>query len=221
VIATAPKEKIMTLKLSSAIGMALMLAACAGGTKNRGLESVHQPVVQRTDYVIDVATSGYGGSLAPGERERLDGWFNSIGLAFGDRVAVDDPSGAAGGRDDVVSLLSGRGMMVSKMAPTTAGTVAPGTVRVVVSRASAGVPGCPDWSRSSDPDYGNNTMSNYGCATNSALAAMVADPQDLIQGREVGGPADSVSSSKAIQLYRRTAPTGALGLKSETTKGSK
>ena len=53
-IATAPKEKIMTLKLSSAIGLALMLAACAGGTENRGLESVHQPVVQRTDYVIDL-----------------------------------------------------------------------------------------------------------------------------------------------------------------------
>lgn len=211
----------MTLKLSSAIGMALMLAACAGGTKNRGLESVHQPVVQRTDYVIDVATAGYGNALATGERERLEGWFNSIGLAFGDRVAVDDPTGANGGRDDVVSLLSRRGMMVSNAAPTTAGSVAPGTVRVVVSRASAAVPNCPDWSRSADPDYGNNTMSNYGCATNGALAAMVADPQDLIQGREVNGSPDALSSSKAIQLYRRTAPTGAQGLKSETTKGDK
>ena len=63
----------MTLKLSSAIGMALMLAACAGGTKNRGLESVHQPVVQRTDYVIDVATAGYGrGLMGPEARTQLE-----------------------------------------------------------------------------------------------------------------------------------------------------
>lgn len=211
----------MTLKLSSAIGLALMLAACAGGTKNRGLESVHQPVVQRTDYVIDLAADGYGSKLASGERERLDGWFNSIGLAFGDRVAIDDPSGAQAGRDDVVGLLSRRGMMISNAAPVTAGQVAPGTVRVVVSRASAGVPSCPDWSRASGPDYEGNTTSNFGCATNGALAAMVADPQDLIQGREGVGPVDGLTSSKAIQLYRRTAPSGSQGLKNETTKGSK
>lgn len=207
----------MTLKLSSAIGLALMLAACAGGTQNRGLESVHQPVVQRTDYALDLATSGY--ELASGERERLDGWFNSIGLAFGDRVAIDDPSGAQIGRGEVVSLLSRRGMMVSNAAPVTAGSVAPGTVRVVVSRASASVPNCPDWSRASGPDYSGSTMSNFGCATNGALAAMVADPQDLVQGRAGSGPIDGVTSSKAIQLYRRTAPTGSQGLKNETTKG--
>lgn len=211
----------MTLKLSSAIALALTLTACAGGTKNRGLESVHQPVVQRTDYVIDVAASGYGSGLAAGERERLDGWFKSINLAFGDRVAIDDPTGAQSGRDDVISLLSRRGMMLSPAAPPTAGSVAPGTVRVVVSRATASVAGCPDWSRSSGPDYGSNAMSNFGCASNAALAAMVADPQDLIQGRETGGPVDAISSSKAIQTYRRAAPTGAQGLKSESTKGSK
>lgn len=211
----------MTLKLSSAIGLALMLAACAGGTENRGLESVHQPIVQRTDYVIDLAAGGYGSALASGERERLDGWFNSIGLAYGDRVAIDDPSGAQAGRDDVVALLSRRGMMISNAAPVTAGSVAPGTVRIVVSRATASVPNCPDWSRKSGPDYSGSTMSNFGCANNAALAAMIADPQDLIQGREGTGPMDGNTSAKAIQLYRRTAPSGSQGLKSETTKGSK
>jgi pilus assembly protein CpaD len=62
-------------------------------------------------------------------------------------------------------------------------------------------------------------MSNYGCASNAALAAMVADPTDLIQGREAGTGGDTATASKAIRAYRDTAPTGTKGLKNESTKG--
>jgi pilus assembly protein CpaD len=209
----APKEMTMLRKSLPLIGLALALSAC--GTVNRGLESVHQPVVQRTDYVIDLASSG--DRLAQGERDRLDGWFRSIDLAYGDRISIDDPSGAVGVRSDVDSLLARRGMASVAGAPVTPGTIPAGSVRVVVSRATASVPGCPDWSRPSTPDFVGSTTSNYGCASNSALAAMVADPADLIQGREAGAATDPATSSKAIRVYRETAPTGTKGLKSETT----
>ena len=62
--------KSMALLVSA--GLTLALAGC-GGTRNRGLESVHQPVVDRADYALDLATSG--GGLARGEQERLIGWF--------------------------------------------------------------------------------------------------------------------------------------------------
>lgn len=205
----------MTLKSLPLLGLTLALAAC--GTVNRGMESVHQPVVQRTDYVIDVNASG--DRLAPGERERLDGWFSTIGLSYGDRVAIDDPTGSGQGRRDVADLLSRRGLMVAGAAPITGGTLSPGSVRVVVSRASAGVPGCPDWSRPAAPEFSGSTMSNYGCAVNSALAAMVADPVDLVHGRESDGPADPTLSAKAIKTFREAPPTGTRGLKLESTKG--
>lgn len=211
----AAKEMTMFRKSLPLIGVALALSAC--GTVNRGMESVHQPVVQRTDYVIDLASSG--DRLAPGERERLEGWFRSIDLSYGDRISVDDPSGALGVRSDVDSLLSRRGMVSLNGAPVTPGTIAPGSVRVIVSRATANVPGCPDWSRSSSPEFVGSTMSNYGCASNAALAAMVADPTDLIQGREAGTAGDPITASKAIRTYRDTAPTGTKGLKNESTKG--
>jgi pilus assembly protein CpaD len=209
----AAKEMTMFRKSLPLIGLALALSAC--GTVNRGVESVHQPVVQRTDYVIDLASSG--DRLAPGERERLEGWFRSIDLAYGDRVSVDDPSGSTGVHAEVDSLLGRRGMVVLNDAPVTPGAIAPGSVRVVVSRASAHVPGCPDWSRSASPELVGSTMSNYGCASNAALAAMVADPNDLIQGREAGAAGDPATASKAIRVYRETAPTGTRGLKAETT----
>ena len=113
----------MSFKSLPVFGLALALSAC-GGTVNRGLESVHQPVVQRTDYVIDLATSGYG--LAAGERERLEGWFRSIDLAYGDRVAVDDPSGSNAVRGDVAALLGRRGMSAVAGGPVTVGPIAPG-----------------------------------------------------------------------------------------------
>lgn len=204
----------MTVKSLPLIALALALPACMG-TENRGVESVHQPVVQRTDYVIDVNTAGYG--LAQGERERLDGWFRSIDLAYGDRVAVDDPSGAGTAKADVQALIGPRGMTLAGGAPVTAGAVAPGTVRIVVSRASAHVPGCPDWSRPSSPDFTGSSTSNYGCASNAALAAMVADPLDLVQGREAASASDPLTSGKAIRTYRETIPTGKAGLKNETT----
>lgn len=199
----------MAFKTLCAIPLTLALAAC--GTVNRGMESIHQPIVQRTDYVIDVAASGSG--LAAGEQERLDGWFRSIGLSYGDRVAID----GAGGGSDVAALLARRGMSLTGNAPVTAGAIAPGSVRVVVSRASATVPGCPDWSRPASPDLVGSTMSNYGCASNAALAAMVADPIDLIQGRGGSGPTDPALSSRAIDAYRSTPPSSVKGLKVETT----
>lgn len=207
----------MQLKSIAAAGLLLGLGACMG-TENRGLESVHQPVVRRSDFAIDLATAGGGTALAAGERDRLEGWFRSIGLSFGDRVAIDDPNGMQGGRSDVTSLLSGRGMALTGVAPVTAGQVAPGTVRVVVSRATASVPGCPDWSRPSAPDFNNNAGSNFGCASNAALAAMVADPIDLVQGRDPATP-DSDTSAKAVRTYRAAPATGSQGLKAESSKG--
>ena len=86
---------LRTLMLTTCLAPALLLGAC-GGTVNRGLESVHQPVVSRSDYTLDVATSG--NRLAPGEAQRLAGWMASMRLGYGARVAIDDPnpSGAGG-----------------------------------------------------------------------------------------------------------------------------
>jgi pilus assembly protein CpaD len=212
----APKETMMRLKSLPLIALALALSAC--GTVNRGLESIHQPIVQRTDYVIELESSGV--QLAPGERDRLEGWFRSIDLAYGDRVSIDDPSGAYGVRSDVDALLNRWGISRVPGSLVTPGAVPPGSIRVVVSRASATVPGCPDWSRQASPDFEGSTTSNYGCANNAALAAMVADPSDLIQGREAGAAIDTATAGKAIRVYRDTAPTGTRGIKIETTSKS-
>ena len=197
---------------------ALLVGGCAG-TVNRGVESVHQPVVTRADYLLDLQLAG--GGLAAGERQRLSGWLAGLRLGYGDSVAVDD-AGQAGlrVRDAVAGVVGEYGLLLADVAPVSPAPVAPGTVRVVVSRMSAAVPGCPDHSRDSSVDYQQNTSSNFGCATNVNLAAMVANPQDLVRGAGSAGT-DAALSYKAIDTYRKAVPTGAGGtvVKSEAMGG--
>jgi pilus assembly protein CpaD len=81
------------------------------------------------------------------------------------------------------------------------------------------VPGCPDWSAKSGINYNNATYPNYGCAVNSNLAAMVADAEDLIQGKQGTGETVVLTSTKAIDSYREKEPTGTAGLKASSTQG--
>ncbi len=163
------------LHIFSLAALGLSLSACNGGTTNQGLESVHQPVVSRTDFVYDVS-DGMGAQAS----QRLAAWFESLDVGFGDRISVDDPTGNASNRVLVSAAASRFGLIVQDTAPVTQGDIAPGSFRVVVSRSKADVPGCPDWSRSSVGNYNGDAPSNYGCATNVNLAATIANPNDLI-----------------------------------------
>ena len=63
-------------------------------------------------------------------------------------------------------------------------------------------------------------MSNYGCAVNSNLAAMVANPEDLVRGRSDGSVTDATMGGRAIGALRKATPSGAGGapLKTESTR---
>jgi len=182
-----------------------------------GSTAVNVPVVTSTDYVFDAAAPG--GSLAPGESDRLNGWFQGLGLGYGDTIYVDGGN-VPEARTQVAAVAGHYGMLVTPGAPVTAGMVQPGSVRVIVARRRASVPGCPNWSRPSQPDWDNNTTSNYGCAINSNLAAMIANPEDLVHGRD-SGAMDTVAATKAVEMYRSKPPTGQGGLQDVSPKGGK
>lgn len=201
------KDATMYRKLS-AIVIACAAAACTtngASTADRGVASVNEPVLNRSTFAVDVAAPG--GILPPAELARLDSWFQSLDLGYGDAIAVDgDYSGAA--RSQVAQVAGRYGMMVQAAAPVTAGAVPQGMVRIVVSRNRAEVAGCPNWSVPSQPNFENRTMSNYGCGVNSNLAMQVADPQDLFSGRAGPVSVDAIAGAKAITMYRNWPLTG-------------
>lgn len=203
------------IALPALLAPVLLLGGC--GTYNGGVSSVYQPVVARTDYVFDLNSSGYG--LAPGEAQRLGGWLASMRLGYGDKIAIDDGGDGTVGREQIAAEAGRHGILLSDTAPVTVGKVGPGTVRVVVTRTTASVPNCPDYSRQYQPDYSASTSSNYGCATNTNLAAMIANPADLVRGQPGSGVSDPASGSRAIKVYRDATPTGAAPLKAESPGG--
>ena len=122
---------------------------------------------------------------------------------------------------EAVGQLTGKyGLLLGDEAPVTPGYVNAGTARIIVTRAKATVPGCPDWSARSDVNLNNATSSNYGCATNSNIAAMVANPDHLLKGDAGKGETVVMSSTKAIDSYREAKPTGEGGLKANETSDS-
>lgn len=204
------RSKLLLMALASA------LAACnTPDLADKGLGAVNVPVVTAADYVFDAAAPG--GVLAPGEAERLNGWFQGLAVGYGDSIYVDGMY-AEPARGQVAAIAGQYGMMVSAGAPVTTGMVQPGTVRVVVSRRRAEVPYCPNWSLPSQPNYDNRIISNFGCGVNANLAAMAANPEDLIHGREGLGTNDVKTAARAVQFYRSTPPTGTKGLQDINTK---
>ena len=200
-----------------AASLALGLAACGGMPENRSLYSTKQPVVERTSFTLDVNTSGSG--LPISEQQRVSGWFEAMDLRYGDRVFLDDPVNSGATRDAVQNLASRYGVLLTEGSPVTVGQVEPGQARLILTRSTASVPGCPDWSVKSEMNYTNGTHPGYGCAVNSNIAAMVANPEDLLEGQEGTGETTVTTSTKAIRTYRDQQPTGAQGLPQTNTQG--
>lgn len=211
-------SKAMKRPLSGAVALSLSiaLAACGGMPSNRSLYSLNQPVVERTSVALDVTTSPDG--LPATEERRIASWFEAMDLRFGDRVSVSDPLERTDTRNAVAALAGRYGLLLADSDPVSASGLAPGQARVTIMRSRASVPNCPNWSESSDATLGNGLAPNYGCANNSNLAAMVANPEDLIKGQK-GSPDTYISTSNAsINAYKSQIGTKA-GAVGETSVG--
>ncbi len=199
-----------------ALSLGATLAACSGGTQaNRGLESARQPVVERQSYTLDLNTAN--GGLSIPEQRRLADWFESLDVKYGDRISIDDPRGDSSTREAVAAVAARHGLLISDGAPVTEGFVNSGSARIVVTRSRAYVPGCPDWSGRMNSTLNNETNNNFGCAVNSNLAAMVANPEHLLEGATGTGETVIMTSNKAIDTYRTKAPTGQGGVTANAT----
>ena len=212
--------------LAAAAGLSALAAGCsqpvvthAGLTPsyNPSVYSVHQPVVQRSDYVLDLAA---GNGLAQSEAARLQAWLDGLQLGYGDRVWVDESATHGGGvRQDIAAIVQSYGLLLSDGAPVTTGIRQPGGARVIVSRMNASVPTCPDWSDARIGAPSSPTHSNYGCAVNSNLAAMIANPADLVLGQS--GTMDASAGARAVKAYRDRPQTGAGGQVKPESPGGK
>lgn len=207
-----------TTATALALTLGLAVSACNQPPVNTSLYSIKQPVVERHNFTLDLAVSA-GGLTIP-EQQRLDAWFESLGLKYGDRIALDGGVGNEALHEDVAAVAARHGLLLAEGAPVTEGFVQPGSVRVVVTRTTASVPGCPDWQDHFATNLENATEDGFGCSVNSNLAAMVADPEHLLHGAEGTGETVVMSSTKAIEAYRERDLSGSSGTVSAVSSQS-
>lgn len=193
------------LLAGSLIGAAVALSACG---YNRGDSSLKTPVVSTHGIHRDIYF-GPDHQILPEQAEALHAFLAGLRLDYGTRVMMEDnPSeGAPLRRAAIAAIVAQHGTVLSdNTLPFRTGMPA-GTARLWIERARVTPPACPDWSSNPSGNMNASTHTNYGCATNSNLARMVADPADLTKGRTYDG-ASGTDIAKDQDYWRQRVPTG-------------
>jgi pilus assembly protein CpaD len=67
---------------------------------------------------------------------------------------------------------------------------------------------CGNWSQDADDTGANLPLPDFGCSVEQNIAAMVADPKDLVAPRDMG-PGDAVRRATLTKQYETGAVTAA------------
>lgn len=132
------------------------------------------------------------------DREDI-GIYDRITLAVADDAGGKDANLADRRRAAVAAYLRSRYL---KAVPDPTPGAPLDHVTMIVGRYIVVPPNCPDWRKPSDEDPQNAPSSNLGCANVTNLGLMVADPHDLIAGKEQTS-SDAENNAYAIQRYRQ------------------
>ncbi|HZT52530.1 MAG TPA: CpaD family pilus assembly lipoprotein [Stellaceae bacterium] len=152
-----------------------------------------------------------GDALAPAEGAALAAFLRDAGARPGAAVTVaggDGPLGAAR-RARVADTL--RRMGLAPKVDAAILTAGRNSVLVMLAQEAAFADaGCVSWPLVGGFDPANVPLRNLGCATDANLYLMVADPRDLVAGREPG-PVDAEPGMRAVRVWREGTKPGQAG----------
>jgi len=212
-----PLSKAQGLRLSLAAAAAAALAGCGGVPYASSDPAFPGSFEQRHPIVVAAAPTSVDLYPVGG---KLDGRSRANVRTFADRyrrygsgaVMIQTPLGTNPNSIAVYEVrrallaagVRGR-IAVGDYLPPNASSAPP--VRVSFTGIKAIVPTpCGQWpedlaSGSSVEGWKNEPYSNFGCATQSTIAAQVDDPRDFVQPRAIG-PSDVAMRTRAIEAVR-------------------
>ena len=192
------KSIVIALALASALG------ACTTDDTWTQAQARHATKVTLSRELHTVAYTG--GGLQPGQPEleritalaRADSNSQPVQILY---VPERGASLAPRRASELQRVLQARGIAAAPPTVLDPGMAAPGSVMIAATHYVATPPNCPDWSKRSESNHDNLPPSNFGCATERNLGLMVADPADLVRGRDYSGQ-DGSAAVNGIQRYR-------------------
>lgn len=208
-------KNIARLSLVALVGTSV-LTACGPRSKETG-EVIITATPQKATLNKNIEVSRFTPSvkidfgtgldqLSESQALRLDHFLKIQKIRFGSIVEVELPAGQ--NNSDLASRRYGAlgGYLLEKgydVQPRARADSAKNALRVYVTRYVGVVEqDCQKgWRRPEGTNFENLPLPHMGCSTASTLAAMVANPKDLVEPVAVGG-ADAERAALAIQKYR-------------------
>ena len=190
-----------------AILASVWLTACAGGQDASRLNHEQATNGEAVNHlVVTISKITHVVHFSPGSKEpdslqmsELIDFMYRGGASRGDAVLIERSANPED--DDRATILSGA-LEEQGLRPSVRVAALPtGELRLTIESYAASAPACPDWSKPPGSDLANTLPSDFGCATDANLAAMVADPRDLIEGRKLS-PASGDPAIAGLQRYR-------------------
>lgn len=194
---------------------AMFTVSCAGGAFNGPEDALtvaetHPISVDSQVVTLTIDVDGAVSDISDIDRARLRAFANSYLLNGHGPLTITAPSGTSADLDGreatsgVRQALNDAGVSWASLSGATYRVSDNGDGdQLIVSYTHyvATASRCGDWSGIRSRDYKNLRSPNYGCATQNNLAAMIADPRDLV-APAASTPRDGVVAVRAIDLYR-------------------
>jgi pilus assembly protein CpaD len=175
----------------ASLAAVLLAGSCAApvndGTGLSNDPAVNHPITVEPSYhTLKLPFSAADAGLMPDDASKFDAFVADYLASGNGAISITAPSGdqanAAisyfGERLASLGVLRGRILVGTRQ-----GAEGDGRVEIGFVSYSAHVAPCGDWSTNWANGADNKSPENFGCATQHNIAAMVADPRDLVEPR--------------------------------------
>jgi pilus assembly protein CpaD len=216
--------------IGAMVGLSLMLGACSETTGSVATTPAgvpedyrlrHPITVQEANRSIVLFVGHARGGLSTAQRDDVAGLARSWVAEGTGAIVVDVPVNTSNARAAESAYHEARAVLEAggvpgnairqhRYTPDDPRTLA--TVRLTYSRMTAVAGPCGVWPEdlgpsTKDPSYmENKSYYNFGCAYQRNMAAMVANPSDLVQPR-AETPAYTARRTEGFEKYRKGATT--------------
>lgn len=188
-------------KNSIVVAFALTIGACAHDYQSpQPYDQIQRGEVQMTRLPFTVSAEPDGTSTLSGVTyASIDQFLTSIDAGYGDVAFLDAGSNVSEVRlKSLETYVIRRGIEYGGKAVLGA-RPDNGNVVLYIERHKYEPASCGNWKTELSDNDQNNVSTYYGCATESTLGQMVADPRDLVSGRK-----NKTDSKAATQASSRT-----------------
>jgi pilus assembly protein CpaD len=201
--------KLDYLLRAAAVGAILVAGSCSvmndGATISEDGARNHPITVEPSYRDLKVQFAASADGMSPEDAAKFDSFLTDYRLHGNGSLGISVPSGASSraaityfGERAAASGISRDKILVSTH------DAANGDRRVDVSYIAytARTQSCGDWSENEAFTLENQTPRNFGCSVQQNIAAMVADPRDLL-GPGGQGPVDTARRSAVLDHYEK------------------